>query len=61
MTKGRGHAPLPLESTSLVLEIGWFLSKVEQDDTQGDGDGHMMVIKCPTWSKMALKVMEMAT
>jgi hypothetical protein len=24
---------------------------VEQDGTQGDGDGHMMVIKCPTLEK----------
>jgi hypothetical protein len=35
----------------LVLEIGWFLSKVEQDGTQGDGDGHMMVIKCSNFRK----------
>jgi hypothetical protein len=32
-----------------VIEIGWFTSKVELD--QGDGDGHKMVIKCSTFGK----------
>jgi hypothetical protein len=34
-----------------VIENGWFTFKVEQDGTQGDGDGHMMMIKCSNFGK----------
>jgi len=35
----------------VVYEIGWFTSKVEQDGTEGDGDGHVMVIKCSNFGR----------
>jgi hypothetical protein len=34
-----------------VIENGWFTFKVEQDDTHGDGDGHIIVIKCSNFGK----------
>jgi hypothetical protein len=34
-----------------VIKKGLFTSKVEQDGTQGDGDGHTMVIKCSNFGK----------